>query len=312
MIACQLHQLLTVTFCGCVLLIPSKPILAEELLSLHLNRVAQGEFPAQHWYPQDRPSIEEELESLNVLVKAMAKLDEPAMREIKRAYADRAVIVRDLDVANLRARIDKVCETHQPIIERLKSVRWANPSKDCVPFTFIEQRLQVQSIAYLVNLYAAREFASGRIDSASQTLAGGYAFAHNLMRTAGDVNFIMGIILQSVLAADFIAVLAMVAMLAALVVIDLQQKREAAREVTCQNNLRNIGIAIIHYDRVHGQLPTHGTGTYNESSPNADEGDAGSQGVGGKGGGNNGKWTLPSGLTNHPKIGSLIHWHANE
>ena len=111
---------------------------------------------------------------------------------------------------------------------------------------------------------------------------------------------------------DFIAVLAMVAMLAALVVIDLQQKREAAREVTCQNNLRNIGIAIIHYDRVHGQLPTHGTGTYNESSPNADEGDAGSQGVGGKGGGNNGKWTLPSGLTNHPKIGSLIHWHANE
>jgi len=251
MIACQLRQLLTVTFCGCVLLIPSKPILAEELLSLHLNRVAQGEFPAQHWYPQDRPSIEEELE--------------------------------------LRARIDKVCETHQPIIERLKSVRWANPSKDCVPFTFIEQRLQVQSIAYLVNLYAAREFASGRIDSASQTLAGGYAFAHNLMRTAGDVNFIMGIILQSVLAADFIAVLAMVAMLAALVVIDLQQKREAAREVTCQNNLRNIGIAIIHYDRVHGQLPTHGTGTYNESSPNADEGDAGSQGVGGKGGGNNGK-----------------------
>ncbi len=88
---------------------------------------------------------------------------------------------------------------------------------------------------------------------------------------------------------DLVAVLAMVAMIVAWVVIDLQQKREAARQVTCQNNLRNIGIAMIHYHRVHGQLPTHGTGTHDESSAQGDEGDAGPEGAGGKGGGNNGK-----------------------
>ncbi len=199
MIPCQRRRLLAGLFGVCLLLIPSKQIFAQELLSLYLHRVAEGEFPAQHWYPPDRPSIEEELESMNGLLQALAKLDEPAMREIKQAYADRAVIVRDLDVANLRARIDKVCETHQPIIETLKNVRWANASDDLVPFAFIEQRLQIQSLAYLVNLSAARELASGRIESASQTLAGGYAFAHNLMRTAGDINVVMGIVLQSVM-----------------------------------------------------------------------------------------------------------------
>jgi hypothetical protein len=62
-----------------------------------------------------------------------------------------------------------------------------------------EQRYQIQTLGYLVNLGAVRDFVEGRGESASQTLAGGYAFAHNLMRTSGDLNMILGITLQSVM-----------------------------------------------------------------------------------------------------------------
>ena len=199
MLAGQQLRLLAPFVWACTLLIASSSVPAEELLSVHLRRVADGEFPVQRWYPEDRRPITEELESMNGLIKALATIDARAMREIERAYADRAVVIRDLDAANLRDRIDEVCDAHQPIIQQLKSVRWANASEDLAPFEFMEQRMQVQSMAYLVTLYSAREFAAGRTDSASQTLAGGYAFAHNLMRTSGDINLIMGIVLESVL-----------------------------------------------------------------------------------------------------------------
>ena len=50
---------------------------------------------------------------------------------------------------------------------------------------------------------------------------------------------------------DLVAVWAMVGITVALVAIDLQRKRAVARKVTCQNNIRNIGIAMIHYHQVH-------------------------------------------------------------
>ncbi|OYP37492.1 DUF1559 domain-containing protein [Rhodopirellula sp. MGV] len=88
---------------------------------------------------------------------------------------------------------------------------------------------------------------------------------------------------------DMLAGLAMSATLVSLVAIDLQSRRETARNSQCQNNLRNIGIAIFSYHRTYQHFPIHGTGTHQESSGTAGHGDAGSRGVGGQGGGNNGK-----------------------
>ena len=88
---------------------------------------------------------------------------------------------------------------------------------------------------------------------------------------------------------DLLSVLSVVALLLVVVVIDLQRKRETARRISCHSNIRNLGVAMTHYHRVHRQLPVYGSGTHNESSPHSDDGDAGPQGVGGQGQGNNGK-----------------------
>jgi hypothetical protein len=175
------------------------PAYGQELAAVHLTQVQKGELPSQFWFPEDRPAIDDVTDSMNGLVQDIGKLDGPALLTIKRAHADRSVIVRDLHAPNLRQRIDRVCETHQPLIERLQLLPWANPSDDLVPFEFVPQRYQVQSISYLVNLYAVREFSLGRVESASKTLAGGFAFAHNLMQTSGDINMLMGVLLQSVM-----------------------------------------------------------------------------------------------------------------
>ncbi len=175
------------------------PAYGQELAAVHLTQVQQGELPSEFWFPQDRPAIDDVMNSMNGFVQAIGKLDGPALLEIKRAHADRSVIVRDLHAPNLRQRINHVCETHQPLIETLQMLPWANPSDDLVPFEFMPQRYQVQSIPYLVNLYAARELSLGRVESASKTLAGGFAFAHNLMRTSGDINMLMGVLLQSMM-----------------------------------------------------------------------------------------------------------------
>jgi len=88
---------------------------------------------------------------------------------------------------------------------------------------------------------------------------------------------------------DLVALLIIVGIGFALVIVAVQQQREAARKTSCQNNIRNIGIALIHYHQDHMQFPVHGTGTHDETSATADPGDAGPDGSGGSGGGNNGK-----------------------
>ncbi|MCM2369026.1 hypothetical protein [Aporhodopirellula aestuarii] len=199
MIPRQLLRRLAALFCVCVPLIVDKPCSADELLTLHLNRVTPGEFPAQHWYPDNRPSITDQREAMVELVEMLSALDDRTMKELKIAHADRALMVRDWEMTNLKARIDRLCQTHQPIIDKLKAIRWSNAANEIVPFEIVSVRYQIQALAYLTNLYAIREFSEGRVKSASQTLAGGYAFAHNLMRTTGTLNVVMGIVLQSVM-----------------------------------------------------------------------------------------------------------------
>jgi len=181
----------------CILSSHSSP--AEELFSVHLNWATEGEFPVQSWFPEDRLSIDDEMQWMHGVVNELAKLKQSEMLELKRAFADRAVFVRNLEVANLRTRIDEVCESHRSIIEKLQGGHWADASKELVAFDIAERRYQVQSLAYLVSLYAVRELSEGRVESASQTLAGGFAFAHNLRLTSGDLNLIMGTVLQSVM-----------------------------------------------------------------------------------------------------------------
>ncbi|MCM2369027.1 DUF1559 family PulG-like putative transporter [Aporhodopirellula aestuarii] len=89
---------------------------------------------------------------------------------------------------------------------------------------------------------------------------------------------------------DVVAILVFLGIGLAFLLVDLQRRREATRVDSCRNNIRNIGIAISHYHDVHQQLPIHGTGTHDEASATADEGDAGPGGTGGTGGGNNGKF----------------------
>ncbi len=88
---------------------------------------------------------------------------------------------------------------------------------------------------------------------------------------------------------DLTAALVLVGIVLSFVLVDLQRRRESARSVSCQNNLRNMGIAITNYHRAYQHFPVHGSGTHNESSADADEGDAGTTGSGGLGGGNNGQ-----------------------
>lgn len=88
---------------------------------------------------------------------------------------------------------------------------------------------------------------------------------------------------------DMVATLVILGLVTCLLLIDLQQRRESTRRISCANNLRNIGIAMFDYHQVHGHLPIQGVGTHNENSANPDEGDAGPNGIGGTGGGNNGK-----------------------
>ena len=54
---------------------------------------------------------------------------------------------------------------------------------------------------------------------------------------------------------EFLVVFAMIAMLLAMLLPAVQQAREAARRVQCQNNLVQIGIALTNYTATHDVLP---------------------------------------------------------
>ena len=70
---------------------------------------------------------------------------------------------------------------------------------------------------------------------------------------------------------ELMVVVAIIAMLAALLLPAIQQAREAARRVGCQNNLLQIGLALQNYANAHGVLPP---GTSNATGPIVSKEDA--------------------------------------
>ncbi|MEK6261762.1 MAG: DUF1559 domain-containing protein [Planctomycetota bacterium] len=63
---------------------------------------------------------------------------------------------------------------------------------------------------------------------------------------------------------ELLVAIAIVCMLAALLLPAIQQAREAARRVSCQNNLLQIGLALQNYSSAHGVLPP---GVVNATGP---------------------------------------------